>query len=64
MNKAKPADLHKTMVLCNELVKAGINFVPMPILDHNEDLKGLVEQMNERFDKFMLMVGGKDGGDK
>ena len=64
MNKANPVDLRKTLVLCDELVKAGINFVPMPILNHNDDLKGLVEQMNERLDKFMLMVGGKDVGDK
>jgi len=43
-------------LLCQELIKVGINFVPMPILDHGEDLEKLVGQMNERLDKLMGMV--------
>ena len=60
MNKENLVDLCKTRVLCEEMLNVGINFVPMPILDHGDDLKGLIDKMNERLDKLMLVKGGDD----
>lgn len=44
MNRASPADLRLSMEAVDCMVKAGVNFVPVPILsiDHQAEL---IEQM-------------------
>lgn len=49
MNRASPSDLRKSLEAAHALVKAGIMFVPMPVLnqkDHDE----LANQMHDRLD--------------
>ena len=36
MNRAKPEDLRGTLELAHDMAKAGILFVPMPVVDRKE----------------------------
>jgi len=53
MNKASPVDLRKAMDATDALVKAGILFVPMPVLgptDHKELIKRASERLQAILD--------------
>jgi hypothetical protein len=52
MNRASPVDLRKAAEAANTYIKAGVLFVPMPVLsaaDHAE----LVAQANTRLDQII-----------
>lgn len=49
MNKASPVELRKAIVLSNELVKAGIDFVPIPVKDSAHKIE-LHSQLNDILD--------------
>jgi len=40
MNRARPVELRKALEVANAYAKAGIDFIPMPVLDgkHKNDL--------------------------
>ena len=50
MNRAKPTDLRKSMEAATALMKAGIDFVPIPVLSL-EDQQSLTGQMIERLEQ-------------
>ena len=52
MEQASAPDLRKAMVSATTMMKAGIDFVPMPVLSAG-DKAGLMTQMGERFDKLI-----------
>lgn len=47
MNRAKPVDLSLALEMAHSLVKAGIDFVPVPVLS-NEDKTILVRDVEMR----------------
>ena len=55
MNRANPKDLRNALELANTMAKAGILFVPMPVL-HAEDHKALGMQSAERLEKIATAV--------
>lgn len=54
MNRASPVDLRKAMDVANTFVKAGILFVPVPVLN-DADHAALVADVNKRLG---LIEGG------
>lgn len=50
IQRASPADLRKALEIANTLAKAGLLFIPMPVLSA-EDASGLQRQAFERLDK-------------
>jgi len=50
MNRANPAELRKAIEAAQAFVKAGILFVPMPVIDQ-DDLVALQVQLLARLDK-------------
>lgn len=50
MNRASPVDLRRAAEVANHYLKAGILFVPMPVLDRS-DHEALIEQSTERLEK-------------
>lgn len=50
MNRASPVDLRKAILMANEFVKAGIDFVPVPVLS-NEDKTILVRDVEMRLNQ-------------
>lgn len=50
MNRASPVDLRKAIEAAQAFIKAGILFVPMPVLDE-KDQAALQGQMLARLDK-------------
>ncbi|MBO6278762.1 MAG: DUF1382 family protein [Pseudomonas sp.] len=47
MNRASPADLRKQIEAANLYTKAGILFVPMPVLNP-DDYQALIQQADQR----------------
>lgn len=53
MNRANPADLRKAKYLVEEFVRAGIDFVPIPVIDQDDknelamDLQRRLEQIEK-----------------
>ncbi|MES2871442.1 MAG: DUF1382 family protein [Pseudomonadota bacterium] len=47
MNRASPADLRKQIEAANLYTKAGILFVPMPVLNQ-DDYQALIQQADQR----------------
>lgn len=47
MNRASPADLRKQIEAANLYTKAGILFVPMPVLN-SDDYQALIQQADQR----------------
>ncbi|MEO8644566.1 DUF1382 family protein [Pseudomonas sp.] len=52
MNRASPIDLRKAAEAANTYIKAGVLFVPMPVLSA-EDHTELVAQANTRLDQII-----------
>jgi hypothetical protein len=50
MNRASPTDLRKCAQLANTYLKAGILFVPMPVLNAADHV-GLASQANQRLEQ-------------
>lgn len=50
MNRASPADLRKAIDAATTLMKAGVLFVPMPVLDE-ADHADLVAKLDQRLDQ-------------
>jgi hypothetical protein len=53
MNRASPVDLRKAMDVTLVIFKAGVLFVPMPVLD-GADHTQLVTQLNDRLERIAL----------
>lgn len=47
IERANPADLRKCLEAADTMIKAGLQFVPMPVLDA-EDRRKLIDQMQAR----------------
>ena len=53
MNRAHPTDLRKALEIANALMKAGIDFVPIPVIDQDDknelamDLQRRLEQIEK-----------------
>ncbi|MEA3250179.1 MAG: DUF1382 family protein [Pseudomonadota bacterium] len=45
MNKASPAEARRSLEAANAYVKAGIPFVPMPVLDDTQHKQAVVESV-------------------
>lgn len=52
MERAKPADLRKAINAANVYLKAGLLFVPMPVLN-DADHAELVRQADQRLDQLI-----------
>ena len=50
MNRASPADMRKALAVVDVLRKAGILFVPMPVMSA-EDHSSLIEQVDSRLEQ-------------
>lgn len=59
MKRANSVDLRKAIVAANEFVKAGILFVPMPVLGPT-DHKELVDRAGERLQAILDSTIGID----
>ena len=55
MDRANACELRKAIAASNSLIRCGIDFVPMPVLN-DEDKRNLVAQMQERLEKIELEV--------
>lgn len=59
MDRANPKDLRTAMELATSMMKAGILFVPMPVL-HAEDHKELGRQSVDRLEKIATAVESEE----
>jgi hypothetical protein len=59
MNKASPIDMRKMLDVVDVLKRAGIMFVPVPILN-DEDKAKYLELMNDQFEKAVTLTDGCD----
>ena len=55
MKRANPAQLRQSLEMANTMVKHGIRFVCMPVVDE-ADLANLASQAAERFDRLALIA--------
>jgi hypothetical protein len=55
MKRANPAQLRQSLEMANGLVKAGVRFVCMPVMDE-ADLQNLASQAAERFERLALIA--------
>jgi hypothetical protein len=55
MNRASPKDLRNALEVANSMVKAGILFVPMPVLDQ-ADFAALGRQSAERLEQMAQAI--------
>lgn len=55
MKRANPAQLRQSLEVAHGLVKAGVRFVCMPVVDE-ADLANLASQAAERFDRLALIA--------
>ncbi|MGY2183304.1 DUF1382 family protein [Pseudomonas agarici] len=55
MKQANPAQLRKSIEMANTMVKHGIRFVCMPVVDE-ADLANLASQATERFGRLSLIA--------
>lgn len=51
MNRARPADLRKAMEAATELMKAGVLFVPIPVVDGLADHAELLFKLEKRLER-------------
>ena len=58
MNKASPVDLRKAMETATALMKAGVLFVPIPVVDGATDHAELIFKLEKRLE---LMVERAEG---
>jgi len=58
MERANSVDLRKAIVAANEFVKAGLLFVPMPVLDP-KDHKQLVNKSAKRLESIIKKIEGR-----
>jgi hypothetical protein len=58
MNRASPVDLRKAIDAANTYVKAGLLFVPMPVLSGDDYLK-LVEESQQRLETLCQQAEGQ-----
>ena len=54
MRRASPVEIRNALEAANAYAKAGILFVPVPVLD-SDDHANLVEQATEKLDKFIAL---------
>ena len=57
MERASPVELRKAVDMANALVKVGLSFVPMPVLD-DADREALVAQAMARMDTLASIAEG------
>lgn len=57
MNRASPVDLRKAIEVANAYTKAGILFVPMPVLNE-ADHHDLVQQASQRIEQILEETEG------
>lgn len=55
MKRANPAQLRQSLEMANTMVKHGIRFVCMPVVDE-ADLANLASQAAERFERMALIA--------
>ena len=55
MKRANPAQLSQSLEMANTMVKHGIRFVCMPVVDE-ADLANLASQAAERFERMALIA--------
>lgn len=55
MKRANPAQLRQSLEMANTMVKRGIRFVCMPVVDE-ADLANLAGQAAERFERMALIA--------
>ncbi|WP_434134399.1 DUF1382 family protein [Pseudomonas luteola] len=55
ITRANVADLRRAAEMSNQLVKAGVLFVPMPVLN-GQDYQELAEKANERLETLAQMA--------
>ena len=55
MKRATPAQLHQSLEMANTMVKHGIRFVCIPVVDE-ADMANLASQAAERFDRLALIA--------
>ena len=55
MKRANPAQLHQSLEVAHGLVKAGVRFVCMPVVDE-ADLANLASQAAERLERMALIA--------
>lgn len=55
MKRANPAQLRQSLGMANTMVKHGIRFVCMPVVDE-ADLANLASQAAERFERMALIA--------
>ncbi|WP_315336214.1 DUF1382 family protein [Pseudomonas grimontii] len=55
MKRANPVQLRQSLEMANTMVKHGIRFVCMPVVDE-ADLANLASQAAERFDRLALIA--------
>lgn len=59
LKRASPSELRNALMIVNELVKAGIMFVPVPVLD-DADKSDLAAMLDSRIDKMAQAQGGDE----
>jgi hypothetical protein len=57
MNKASPVELRKAMIACDALVKAGIDFIPVPVIDQDHKVD-LAKQAEQTLNAIMKQIEG------
>lgn len=55
MKRANPAQLRQSLEMANTMVKHGIRFVCMPVVDE-ADMANLASQAAERFERLALIA--------
>lgn len=55
MNKASPIDMRKMLDIVDSFKRAGIMFVPVPILN-DEDKARYLELMNDQLEKMAILA--------
>jgi len=50
MNRSNPSQIRKSLELANQLKIAGIEFIPIPVLNDGDRME-LLTQLNEKLDK-------------
>lgn len=59
MNKASPIDMRKMLDVVDVLKRAGIMFVPIPVLN-DEDKAKYLELMNDQLEKAVTLAGSDE----
>lgn len=55
MKKASPVQLRKALEIANQMVKTGVNFVCMPVVDE-ADYQNLVDQSVSRLERIVSIA--------